>query len=392
MKPLRSRTLLAVALAMAWPAAPLLAAGMRVPTQSPQSQGRGEESPLRLTMSLQLTSPGALHPVGGRSSADNELALAERPSEPSDATVARLRLSAELVLRPQDSPAPDRLAKSASTPAPVPPKPPSAWQTALQAIERTDPAPWGRGPADTVVDDEFQRALRRYVRLQMPALPMWQAPRPQSPAELVMPTPRASQADSPQSDTPQALEPRSHRPAARARQGGRLRGLAWRLSDQGYKAYARGDYETALRRADAALKLRPDVVRLYQLRVYASIVMMRPSEPQQRPLQAATAVPNCKRPWKTCGPPLQVFQKFPPPPNTARPSPLPSLLTSSSRMESLRMRRPTPRLPCAPIQAKGHGLCCGSTLWKISNAMRKRSWQAARRLHWARQTPKRLGR
>src|SRR5690606_9023743 len=39
--------------------------------------------------------------------------------------------------------------------------------------------------------------------------------------------------------------------------------------DQGYKAYARGDYETALRRADAALKLRPDVVRLYQLRVYA---------------------------------------------------------------------------------------------------------------------------
>ena len=286
MKPLRSRTLLAVALAMAWPAAPLLAAGMRVPTQSPQSQGRGEESPLRLTMSLQLTSLGALHPVGGRSSADNELALAERPSEPSDATVARLRLSAELVLRPQDSPAPDRLAKSASTPAPVPPKPPSAWQTALQAIERTDPAPWGRGPADTVVDDEFQRALRRYVRLQMPALPMWQAPRPQSPAELVMPTPRASQADSPQSDTPQALEPRSHRPAARARQGGRLRGLAWRLSDQGYKAYARGDYETALRRADAALKLRPDVVRLYQLRVYALQKLNRHDEAERAAAEA----------------------------------------------------------------------------------------------------------
>ncbi|AVO41817.1 hypothetical protein C6571_11460 [Simplicispira suum] len=269
MKPLRNRTLLAVALAMAWPAAPLLAAGVGAATPTRHSQWQGEESPLRLMMSLRLTPPGSVPLVAAQASSDSELVSAQRPGGSSDLLVARLRLSSELAWRPSGPLEPNTLAEAPGSPAPVPSRPPSAWQTALQAIERRDPAPWGRGPADTVVDNEFQRALRRYVRLQMPALPMWQAPRPHSPAQLVVPAPRPPQADSIRSVAPPAVEETPSKPAARSRLGGRLRGLAWRLSDQGYKAYARGDYETALRRADAALKLRPDVVRLYQLRVYA---------------------------------------------------------------------------------------------------------------------------
>jgi tetratricopeptide (TPR) repeat protein len=266
MKPLRSRTLLAVALAMAWPAGPLLAAGEGAHTSSLPSQGQGEESPLRLTMSLQLTLPGSVHSGIPQALATSELASAQRLGELSDPTVARLRLSFDLAWRPEER---SRLAKAPLAPAPVPSQPSSAWQAALQIIERKDAAPWGKGPADTVVDDEFQRVLRRYVRLQMPVLPMWQAPRPNSPAQLVAPAPRPSQTDAPQADTPRAGEKAFPKGAVRTQRSGRLRGLAWRLSDQGYKAYTRGDYETALRRADAALELRPDVVRLHQLRVYA---------------------------------------------------------------------------------------------------------------------------
>jgi len=48
-----------------------------------------------------------------------------------------------------------------------------------------------------------------------------------------------------------------------------LQGRAWRLADEADKAYARRAYATALSRAEAALRLRPDVPRLHQLRVYA---------------------------------------------------------------------------------------------------------------------------
>ncbi|MFS2056334.1 tetratricopeptide repeat protein, partial [Variovorax sp. CT11-76] len=46
-------------------------------------------------------------------------------------------------------------------------------------------------------------------------------------------------------------------------------GRAWQLADQAFKAYGRGDFETALARADAALRLQPAAPRVHLLRVYA---------------------------------------------------------------------------------------------------------------------------
>ncbi|MCT8176591.1 NfrA family protein [Variovorax sp. CY25R-8] len=46
-------------------------------------------------------------------------------------------------------------------------------------------------------------------------------------------------------------------------------GRAWQLADQAFKAYGRGDFETALARADAALRLQPAAQRVHLLRVYA---------------------------------------------------------------------------------------------------------------------------
>ncbi len=48
-----------------------------------------------------------------------------------------------------------------------------------------------------------------------------------------------------------------------------LTGDAWRLADEGYRAYNRGLYAQAQAKAEAALKLRPDTDRLYLLLVYS---------------------------------------------------------------------------------------------------------------------------
>lgn len=59
------------------------------------------------------------------------------------------------------------------------------------------------------------------------------------------------------------------RPAARAAAEAPLTGSAWRLADRAFKAYNRKDYATAESQARQALALRPDVVRLWMLRIYA---------------------------------------------------------------------------------------------------------------------------
>ncbi len=48
-----------------------------------------------------------------------------------------------------------------------------------------------------------------------------------------------------------------------------LRGKAWQLADEGYKAYDKGDYAKAQARAEAAIRLRPNVAQLHLLLVYA---------------------------------------------------------------------------------------------------------------------------
>ena len=41
-----------------------------------------------------------------------------------------------------------------------------------------------------------------------------------------------------------------------------LTGTAWKHADQAYKAYAKGNFAQALKQAQAARRLRPDVARL----------------------------------------------------------------------------------------------------------------------------------
>lgn len=59
------------------------------------------------------------------------------------------------------------------------------------------------------------------------------------------------------------------RPAARTAAEAPLTGPAWRLGDRAFKAYNRKDYATAESQARQALALRPDVLRLWMLRIYA---------------------------------------------------------------------------------------------------------------------------
>lgn len=48
-----------------------------------------------------------------------------------------------------------------------------------------------------------------------------------------------------------------------------LRGKAWQLADEGYKAYDKGSYAKAQARAQAAIRLRPDVAQLHLLLIYS---------------------------------------------------------------------------------------------------------------------------
>lgn len=253
MKPMPSRTALVLSLAAAWPLQPAFGA-----EGSPS-----EDAPLRLTMSLHLELPRAPRPDPVPQE-DTKAEMLLR--DPRRAAAAGLKLDRLLVLH-------RRSESELTTPSVARTQrvDPELMARALQAIERVPEASWGKGPADTVVDGDFQRALMHYVRLQMPALPIWQAPRPDAPVQPIAP-PAAAPAVTVSPDPTQRGQRavRARQPDFQPRSGSSgLRGRAWRLSDEGFKAYARGDYATALLRAEAALELRPDAVRLHQLRVYA---------------------------------------------------------------------------------------------------------------------------
>lgn len=265
MKPLCSRTLLAMSLALAWPLASAGAA-----SQHGDTEAQGDEIPLHLTMSMVMTMPDPSRPAPRPNAPQEAPQVAQLLRDPREVVTARLRLARALTLHPGAPRGQPVLAAAPPAPLSTNRLGPELIAHALQEIEHMQDSSWSAGPADTITDNVFQRALMRYVRLQMPALPVWQAPRPDAPVQPVQPVaPFPAIAPPDQIERPQRAEPNS-KPAARARRSsGGLRGRAWHLSDQGYKAYARGDYETALKRADAALALRPDVIRLYQLRVYA---------------------------------------------------------------------------------------------------------------------------
>lgn len=58
-----------------------------------------------------------------------------------------------------------------------------------------------------------------------------------------------------------------------------LTGPAWRIADQAYRAYAQGDYDSAIRNAKEAIRLRPDVPRLKALLAYAEQGQRRRNQP-----------------------------------------------------------------------------------------------------------------
>ncbi len=161
-------------------------------------------------------------------------------------------------------------------PVPGTPTPHAPDLLALPTPGRALQSPWNRGAADLVVGDDFKRALLRYVRLQMPVMPIWQPPGPHAPVTpvvkpgtpLPLPTVPAfvPRTEGENAGSVGASESTARQPYSRSRSE---RGRGWRLADQAFQAYNRGDYETALQRADAALSVQPGLVRMHQLRVYA---------------------------------------------------------------------------------------------------------------------------
>lgn len=257
MKSMPSRTVLVLALAAAWPLLPAFGA-----------EGNAlDDAPLRLTMSLQMELPRSPHPMPVPQAPQDGADVSALVRDPRRAATAGLKLERVLALhRRSDGVQPAPVVAAAGR------LDPELLARALQAIERAPEVSWGKGPADTIVDGEFRRALMHYVRLQMPALPIWQAPRPDAPVQPIAPPPSTAPAVAPPIPDERGVRAAPARqPDFRPGSSGKrpLRGRVWRLSDEGFKAYARGDYATALLRAEAALELRPDAVRLHQLRVYA---------------------------------------------------------------------------------------------------------------------------
>lgn len=68
-----------------------------------------------------------------------------------------------------------------------------------------------------------------------------------------------------------------------------LSGAAYRVAEQAFAAYERGDYQAAYQQSTEAIRLRPDVVRLRLLQIYALQKLGRPAEAQQQARRALDA-------------------------------------------------------------------------------------------------------
>lgn len=68
-----------------------------------------------------------------------------------------------------------------------------------------------------------------------------------------------------------------------------LSGAAYRIAEQAFAAYERGDYPAAYQQSSEAIRLRPDVVRLRLLQIYALQKLGRGAEAQQQARRALDA-------------------------------------------------------------------------------------------------------
>ncbi len=68
-----------------------------------------------------------------------------------------------------------------------------------------------------------------------------------------------------------------------------LSGAAYRIAEQAFAAYERGDYRAAYQQSTEAIRLRPDVVRLHLLQIYALQKLGRGGEAQQQARRALDA-------------------------------------------------------------------------------------------------------
>ncbi|SNT82191.1 NfrA family protein [Stenotrophomonas sp. CC120222-04] len=68
-----------------------------------------------------------------------------------------------------------------------------------------------------------------------------------------------------------------------------LSGAAYRIAEQAFAAYERGDYPSAYQQSTEAIRLRPDVVRLRLLQIYALQKLGRGAEAQQQARRALDA-------------------------------------------------------------------------------------------------------
>ncbi|AVS90820.1 hypothetical protein C8246_02000 [Paracidovorax avenae] len=246
MNRLSHRTILAVSLAALWPVAPAMAtAGLQHAAKVDESQ---DDPPLRLAMSYSLSLPRPSH-------------LPDLPTEP-------VVHAAHTLLDPRDA---------------------MARRMRMELALHGDPGA-GRdvprpGKADTVVGPSrsmflwltgFQLASVRPPPIYLPSDFPDRGIRAEADPLRTVPVPVTRHA-----------QPQN---AARKAKSGRasvLRGRAWRLASDAYRAYGRGRYAIALQRAEAALKLRPDVAKLHLLRIYALQKLQRGGAALQAAEEAA---------------------------------------------------------------------------------------------------------
>lgn len=290
MKRLSNRTILAIALAAVWPVTPALAAASL--EHASRNGLPDDEPPLRLVMSYTMTAPkNAPQPVP--TAPTGPIQAAYPVLDPRDAMAQRMRLDYALHASPNTDPvrnlpplmtsAEGRAALAGlsqeqlralmeSLRARLEQVAPDGLEAALPPMGKADmvvgvPAPLLLWPA------KFYAVSSRPPPIYLPAAPAEPRQRPPAASRGMVEVPTSS-AERPGAGQP-ALERRKTRGRTSAgvqrnqQDGPALRGRAWRLANEGFRAYDRGRYERALERADQALRLRPDAVRLHLLRVYA---------------------------------------------------------------------------------------------------------------------------
>ena len=185
MKRLSNRTILAVALAAAWPIAPALAAASLQEMQS-RDRSQDEEPPLQLIVAYRMKMPATPMPAPSPGSPQEAPQVAQLPRDPRGVAARRATVDPVLSARPDQLPPVPPVARMQ---AEIPPAPAPANSSVAVLAEAL-----GNGPADAVVNAELARFPTMPVRLYTlpPAPPP--IPSPTAPVQLVVPS-RDTRAD-----------------------------------------------------------------------------------------------------------------------------------------------------------------------------------------------------